>query len=55
MKNNKKKAISALLGLALKISVLGVIFAAPKFPDVPANCCVYQQDGRGWADCRLRQ
>ena len=37
MKNNKKKAISALLGMALTISVLGGIFAAPKFTDVPAN------------------
>lgn len=37
MKNNKKKAISALLGMALTISVLGGIFAAPKFTDVPSN------------------
>lgn len=37
MKNYKKKAISALLGMALTISVLGGIFAAPKFTDVPSN------------------
>ena len=34
---NKKKVISMLLGMALTVAVLGGIFAAPRFTDVPAN------------------
>lgn len=33
----KKKVISMLLGMALTVAVLGGIFAAPRFTDVPSN------------------